>query len=139
MSLNYGTAPPPTQFGIGVLLPLGLPVAPMRDEETPLPSYVVNGIAGPDDKYILNAIISLHTFAKGNTPAEGVAIADEWAWKAHYRIIGLTPGDHVTLPNGTTAQPGWPKTDQMPVFQPYRDPFIMRYYARYVIPLRFTA
>ena len=140
MSLDYGTVPPPTQFGIGVLTPLGLPVEPERNEETALPSYVVNGITGTDDKYCLNAVVSVHTFAQGNSPQEGFAIADKWAWAAHYKMIGLTMGDVVTLPNGTTAQciGLGPTTAQMPIYQPYRNPYIIRYYARYSIPLRFS-
>lgn len=140
MSLHYGTVPPPTQFGIGLLTPLGLSVGPTRQELTSLPGYVVNGITGTDDKYMLEAIVSVHTFAEGNSPQEGFAIADQWAWAAHYKIIGLTMGDVVTLPNGTTAQCVGlgPETKQMPVFQPYRANEIIRYYARYCIPLRFS-
>jgi hypothetical protein len=140
VSLDYGTIAPPTQFAIGLWTPLGLPVGPDRDEDTGLPCYVANGIAGTDDKYLLHAVISLHTFAKGNTPDEGFAIADKWAWAAHYKIAGLTMGDIVTLPNGDTAEVAGLGADtaQMPVFQPYRDPFIIRYYARYCIPLRFS-
>jgi hypothetical protein len=140
MSLNYGQPTSPTQFGIGLLTPLGLPVVPFRTEETPLPCYVLNAIAGSDDHYVMNAVISLHTFAKGNTPEEGPAIAEGHAFTAHNKIISMAPGDVVTLPDGTTANAqGWPLTQQIPIFQPYRgDPYIARYYARYLIPLRFT-
>ncbi|MBO0882803.1 MAG: hypothetical protein J2P17_21210 [Mycobacterium sp.] len=137
MSLNYGKPPSPTQFALGMLAPLGLAVVPMRTEETPLPSYVANGMSGPDDKYILTAIIVVKTFAQGNTPQEGFAVADKWAWAAHDLIIGLTPGDTVTLPNGDTAQPGWPEVKQSPEFRPYKDPYIVQYYSRYEIPLRY--
>lgn len=140
MSLNYGAPVSPTQFGIGLLLPLGLPVVPFRTEETSLPCYVLNAIAGRDDKYVMDAVISVHTFAKGNTPEEGPALAEGPAFAAHNKIISMAPGDVITLPNGmTAASQGWPETQQIPVFQPYHgDPYIARYYARYLIPLRFT-
>jgi hypothetical protein len=144
MSLYYGTVTPPTQFAIGVLTLLGRPVFPERNEKTPLPCYVVNGITGTSDNYFLDAIVSVHTFAAGNTPQEGFAICDQWAWDAHYVITRLTPGDVVTLPDGTTAHCAvstnglGPRCDQMPAFQSYRDPFIVRYYARYCIPFRFS-
>lgn len=111
--------------------PLGLPVGPESDEETAFPHYVLNAVAGSDDRHLMTAIISVHTFA------DKVATADEWAWKAHYRWTGLTPGDTVTFADGTVTQCGWPSCDQLPVFQPYRDPYIKRYYARYRLPLRF--
>jgi hypothetical protein len=139
MSLNYGTVPRPTQFAIGLLTPL-LTTVPFRTEETPLPCYLVNAISGPDDHYVMNAVISVHTFAKGNTPEEGPALAEDAAFNAHNLIISMTPSDAVTLPDGTIVKnQGWPITQQIPVFQPYRgDPYIARYYARYLIPLRFT-
>ncbi|EID12934.1 hypothetical protein MXEN_12026 [Mycobacterium xenopi RIVM700367] len=146
MSLNYGTTPSPTQVGIGVLLPLGAAgVGPERPQpgagsgdsepDVALPYYLVNGIAGNDDKYWCNAIISVHTLAAT------IAECDEWAWKAHHQIISLTMGDIIRLPNGETATVSGlgPRTHQMPVYQPYEDPFIKRYYARYFLPLRFSA
>lgn len=150
MSLDYGRAPSPTQFAIGMLTPVGLPVEPVRVPtgfgagDTPadvgLPCFLVNALTGNDDKFWLNAVISVHTLAKGNTPQEGVAIADQWAWDAHYAIIGLTMGDVVTLPNGATAEVGGlgAETHQVPVLQPYDDPYIVRYYARYFVPFRFV-
>lgn len=131
MTLYYGEAPSPSAFAIAWMESLGVPVSAERDEDTPLPSFVVNAVAGSDDRHLMTAIISVHTFA--DTPAA----ADALAWKAHYRWTSLTPGDTVTFVDGTTAQPGWPSCDQIPVYQPYRDPYIKRYYGRYRLPLRF--
>lgn len=154
MALNYGTVPSPTQFAIGLItgFGFGFPVLPLRDPnamltdpatgaETSFPAFVVNTITGGDDKYVMNPILSLHTFARGNTPAESVAIADDLAFQVHLKIISMAPGDPVTLPNGTTVtQQGWPETNQIPIFQPWHgDPYVARYYAKYLLPLRFTA
>lgn len=140
MALDYGTITSPTQFALGVLKPIGIPVLPTKTESMPMPCYVANAITNTGDKYLLHAIISLHTYAQGNTPQEGMAIADQWAWAADRLIMSLTMGDVVILPNGNTAECAGlgPERPQMPVFQPYRDPFIVRYYARYSIPLRFS-
>jgi len=140
VSIDWGTVPPPTQFAIGVLMPLNRPVASTREELTGMPGYVANGITGTSDRYILDAIISVHAFAQANTPQEAVAPADAAAWDAYYAFTRLTMGDVVTLPNGNTAEVCGlgPTVEQMPVFQPYRDPYIARYYARYCVPLRFS-
>lgn len=132
MSLDYGEPTAGEDFVIGVLLRLGIAVGPESDEETALPRFVVTQLPGTDNRYMSQPIISVHTLA--STRAE----ADQWARKAHKELISLTPGDQVTLADGTTVPGAWvcPKSG-LPAYANYRDPFIKRYNARYQPELRY--
>lgn len=131
MSLNYGRPPGPEAFIIAKLIPLALPVGPERDEETPLPCYVVTSVANKSDRHMLDATVSVHTF--GTTRAA----ASDAAWNADELLLSQTPGDLVTMPDGRTAG-AWIDPHMPPTFADYRDPFIKRYVARYDALLRFT-
>lgn len=131
--LNYGEAAPAEDFIIGALIPLGLPVGPERDESTGLPCYVVTVLPGHDNRYVDNAVVSVHTL--GTTRAE----ADQWARKAHKLLISLTPGDNITGADGTVFPGAWVCPMGQPSFADYRDPHIKRYNARYKPELRYTA
>lgn len=137
MTLNYGRPANPEAFVIGALMSLGLPVAVERDEEMALPCYQVTAVASKSDKRMLCATVSVHSFGKGNTPAEGRAIASAAAWDADNTLLSLTPGDMVTLPDGTTAG-AWVMVISAPMFADYRDPYIKRYVGRYDVELRFN-
>jgi hypothetical protein len=131
MSLNYGRPASPEGFIIGKLIPLNLPVEPERDQLTSLPGYVVTAVAPKHDRYLLQATVSVHTFA--NTRAA----AEQAAWNADNLLISLTPGDVITMPDGRPAS-AWVDPVLAPTFQNYQDPLIKRYVARYDALLRFT-
>ncbi|UXA06585.1 hypothetical protein KXD96_28005 (plasmid) [Mycobacterium sp. SMC-2] len=141
MTLNYGRPAPPEDFIIGALIPLGLPVTAERDQETGmpvigaqpagLPCYLVTALPAPEcDNFLLQPLVSVHSFAATRDEA------DIAAWNADDRLVSLTPGDIVTMPNGKTAS-AWVERTQVPAFAEYRDPFIKRYSARYRPLLRY--
>lgn len=130
MSLNYGRPANPEAFIIAHLIPLGLPVGPERDEETALPCYVVTSVANKSDKQVLDATISVHSYASTR------AGASEIAWNADDLLLSQTPGDVVTMPDGRTAG-AWICPHTPPIWVPYKDPFIKRYVGRYDALLRF--
>lgn len=138
MTLKYGRPAAPEAFFIAKLEPLGLPVGPERDQETPLPCYVVTSVVNKSDKYVLDATVSVHTYAKGTNQAEGRAAASDAAWNADELLLSQTPGDVVIMPDGRPAG-AWICPHMPPVFAEYRDPHIKRYVARYDALLRFTA
>lgn len=131
MSLYYGRPANPEAFIIGLLAPLGLPVAPERNEDVPLPSYLVTAVAGRSDRHLLCATVSVHSFAGSRADASAAA------WNADNALLSTTPGDIVTMPDGTTAS-AWVDVVQPPVFAEYEDPYVRRYVARYQAMLRFT-
>ena len=131
MSLNYGRPANPEAFIIGALKPLGLPVGPERAEEAPTPSYMVTAITSKSDRYLLCATVSVHSF--GTSRAQ----ASEAAWDADNMLLSLTPGDIITLPDGSTAS-AWVNVIQSPSWVDYGDPYILRYVGRYQPLLRFT-
>lgn len=133
MSLNYGQAPDPEDFIIGLLLPLGLPVSPERDEETDLPCYVVTVLPGTSDRFMMQPVVSVHSFAKTRD------VAAQAARNADNVLISTTPADNVTLANGDIAPGAWVEPMSPPAFAEYRDPDIKRYVGRYRPMLRFTA
>lgn len=133
MALDYGEPAPAEDFIIGALIPVGLPVSPERDEDTPLPCYVVTVLPGHDNLYVDHPVVSVHTLA--TTRAE----ADHWARKAHKRLTSLTPGDNITGADGTVFPGAWVCPMGRPAFADYRDPHIKRYNARYVPGLRYIA
>lgn len=137
MSLNYGRPANPEGFVIRQLETLGLDVGPERDEETTLPCYVVTSVSPTHDKHLLQALVSVHTFATGTTSAMGRAAASQAAWDADNHLISLTPGDLVTMEDGRTAG-AWVECKMAPTFANYGDPLIKRYAARYNVLLRFT-
>lgn len=137
MPLNYGRPANPEEFVIAVLLPLGLPVAPERDELTGLPGYVVTSVAPKHNKFMLWATVSVHTFAQATTSAMGRAAASTAAWNADNQLISLTPADTFTMSDGRPAG-AWIDCVMAPTFVNYGDPLIKRYAARYDVELRFT-
>ncbi|ORV92800.1 hypothetical protein AWC11_07300 [Mycobacterium interjectum] len=138
MTLNYGRPANPEGFVIAQLLPLGLPVGPERDEETPLPCYVVTALPGAkSDRYLLCATVSVHSYAQGTTAAMGRAAASDAAWNADTRLLSLTPGDEVIMSDGRPAS-GWVCPHMPPAWDGFRTPHIKRYIARYDVELRFT-
>lgn len=137
MSLNYGRPANPEAFIIAKLIPLGLPVGPERNQSTPLPCYVVTSVVNKSDRYVLDATVSVHTYAQGDGETEmGRAEASDAAWNADNLLLSQTPGDLVTMPDGRTAG-AWICPHMSPVYADYRDPFIKRYVARYDALLRF--
>lgn len=132
MTLNYGRPANPEAFVIKLLEPLGLPVGPERDEETTLPCYVVTAVAGKSDKFMLDATVSVHSYANSR------AAATDAAWDADNLLLSITPGDLITMPDGRQAS-AWICVHHPPTWADYRDPFIKRYVARYDVLLRFTA
>ncbi|MBZ4574703.1 hypothetical protein [Mycobacterium avium] len=136
MTLNYGRPARPEAFVIAKLIPLGLPVSPERDQETPLPCYVVTSVVNRSNRYLLEATVSVHTYARGTTAEEGRAAASDAAWDADELLLSQTPGDLVTLADGRTAG-AWIDPHSPPTYADYRDPFIKRYVARYDALLRF--
>jgi hypothetical protein len=130
VTVNYGHAPDPGYYVMGILIGLGRPVVPKRDEETPLPCYVVNALPGKPDRFSRNAIVSVHSF--GATYAEAKAAADD----ADYAIRCTTPGDVITLPDGSHAT-GDVGESAPPMWIDYRDPNIDRVHASYPIATRF--
>lgn len=132
MSIDYGEPTPGEDFVIGALIPLGIAVGPESDEETALPRFVVTQLPGHDNRYIDCPIVSVHTMAR--TRAE----ADQWARKGHRVLIGLTPGDQITLADGRVVPGAWcPPKSGWPAYANYRDPHIKRYNARYQPELRY--
>lgn len=131
MSLDYGTPADPEGFITAKLIGLGLPVGPERDEQTPLPCYVVTSVTNKSDRRILDATVSVHSY--GTTRAA----ASEVAWKADSLLLSQTPGDLVVMPDGRPAG-AWICPNMPPAWVNYRDPFIKRYVARYDALLRFT-
>lgn len=139
MSLQWGLPPRPEPWMTGLLMPLGLPVGPERDEETALPCYVVTSVAPTDDKITLEAIVSVQSFALSKDAGGGGRDqADQIAWNAHNKILSCTPADVVTLANGTTVQGGWAETRLAPMYADYGAKNIKRYVARYCVELRFV-
>lgn len=138
MPIDYGQAPDPGQYVIALLTPLGLPVGRERNPETPLPCYKVTVIPGKSDKFILRAVVSVHSFATDPNPERAHGIANDAAQDADHVLLSQTPGDVVTLANGSTAA-GKICPNQTPAYADYRDPFIKRYVGRYDVELRFTA
>lgn len=132
MSVNYGRPASPEGVVIGRLMPLGLPVGVERSEDDPLPSYVVTAFPGTSDRRMLTAIVSVASF--GATRAE----AEAAAWAADDQLISGTPGDVITLPDGSTAT-AWIDPYQTPAWDNYDgDPYLKRYVARYRAFLRFS-
>jgi len=138
MSLDYGRPANPEEFIIAKLIPLGLPVEPERDEETPLPCYVVTSVTNKSDRYLLDATVSVHSYAKDTTSARGRAAASQAAWDADGLLMSQTPGDVINMSDGRPAG-AWICPHMPPAWADYRDPFIKRYVARYDVLLRFTA
>ena len=136
MPLIYGQPANPEEFIIAKLKPLGLPVGPERNEDTPLPCYVVTAVASKSDRFLLCATVSVHTFATDTPTAMARATASVAAWNADNLLISLTPGDTSTMSDGRHAG-AWVCPIQAPMFADYRDPFIRRYVARYDVELRF--
>jgi hypothetical protein len=138
MPLDYGRPASPEEFVTAVILPLGLPIAPERDELTALPGYVVTALPGKSNRFILCATVSLHSFAQGDgSTSMGRAQAEAAAWNADNLLISLTPMDTFTMSDGRKAG-AWICPHGTPSFADYRDPFIKRYVARYDVELRFT-
>lgn len=131
MSLDYGAPTPAEDFIIGALIPLGIAVGPESDEETALPRFVVTALPGTDNRFIDCPIVSVHTMAATRDEA------DKWSRKAHKLLISLTPGDQITLADGTPVPGAWVCPKQSPSYANYRDPFIKRYSARYQPELRY--
>jgi hypothetical protein len=139
VSLKWGLPPRPEPWMTGLLIPLGLPVGPERNEQTGLPCYVVTSVAPTDDKLTLEAVISVHSFAKSKEMGGGGRDqADQMAWNAHNQILSCTPGDTVTLANGDTVTGAWADTRMAPTYADYGDKNIKRYVARYCVTLRFV-
>lgn len=137
MTLDYGRPANPEEFIIAKLKPLGLFVGPERDEDDPLPGYVVTAVAGKSDRFLLCATVSVHSFAKDTDDAMARAAASDAAWNADNLLISLTPSDVITMSDGRPAG-AWVDPITPPMFADYRDPFIRRYVARYDVELRFT-
>lgn len=138
MTLNYGRPANPEAFIIAKLIPLGLPVGPERTQSTPMPCYVVTSVVNHSDRRLLEATVTVHTYAQGDGVTEmGRAQASEAAWDADDLLLSQTPGDLVTMPDGRTAG-AWIDPHTPPFFADYRDPFIKRYCGRYDALLRFT-
>lgn len=136
MTLDYGRPANPEAFVIGVLKQLNIPVGPERDEETGLPCYVVTSVANKSDRYMLDATVSVHSYAGDTDMARGRAAASKIAWDADNLLLSLLPSDTFTMPDGRTAG-AWVNPHMPPTWADYRDPFIKRYVARYDVLLRF--
>jgi hypothetical protein len=131
MSLDYGEPTPSEDFVIGALIPLGIAVGPESDEETALPRFVVTALPGHSNKHFDYPIVSVHTLASTRDEA------DQWARKGHKVLESMTPGDKVTLADGTVV-PGAKCCPQgRPAYANYRDPSIKRYSCRYKPELRY--
>lgn len=137
MTLNYGQPANPEAFVIGILKQLSIPVGPERDEETALPCYVVTSVANKSDKSLLDATVSVHSYASDTNAARGRAAASQAAWDADKLLTSHTPGDVYTMPDGRVAS-AWICPHMPPAWADYRDPFIKRYVARYDVLLRYT-
>lgn len=133
MTLNYGRPAQPEAFIIAQLLKLGVPTEPERKADDPLPFYMVTGVANKSNRYILCATVSVHSF--GKTRAE----ASQAAWNADNLLLSLTPGDSVTLPDGSVADGAWVCPAMSPIYADYEDPRVKRYVGRYTAELRFVA
>lgn len=131
MSINYGQVANPGAYVMGILLPLNRIVEPERDEDDPTPNYVVNAIPGPPDRFSVNVLVSVHTFAPTHAEAYAAAI------DADNLILSTSAGDVITLPDGTTAQ-GVVCPSLFPHYINYHDPRIKRYFARYGVEMRRT-
>jgi hypothetical protein len=132
MTLNYGRPADPEAFIIAQLKKLGLPVGPERDPEVPLPCYVVTGVQNKSNRFVLCATVSVRTFAL--TRAEAMAAA----WSADNLLLSLTPGDSVTLPDGSFANGAWVCPFMSPIYHDYQDPRVKVYIGRYTAELRFV-
>lgn len=128
--IHYGQPASPEQFVIGALMPLGIFTQPEHGSDDPLPAYVVTSLHPKSDRHMLRALVSVATL--GTTRSD----ASDHAWTADDRLMSLTPGDVVTLPNGTTAQ-GYIEPHMAPAWDRYSDPFVKRYVAKYVALLRY--
>jgi hypothetical protein len=138
MTLNYGQAPDPGQYIIALLIPLGLPVGREVSLETQLPAYQVTVIPGKSNKYLLCAMVSVHSYATDQNAERAHDLALNAAQAADTVLLSQWPSDIVTLANGTTAG-ALICCSHPPAYADYRDPFIKRYVARYDVQLRFTA
>jgi hypothetical protein len=92
---------------------------------------MVTALPGHDNRYVDCPIVSVHTMAATRDEA------DRWARKAHKVLISLTPGDQITLADGTVVPGAWCHPKSRPSYADYRDPHIKRYNARYQPELRY--
>jgi hypothetical protein len=138
MTLNYGQPPDPGQYIIALLTPIGNTVGRTLNLSSPLPAYVVTILPGKSNRYTLCATASVHSFATDQNPERAHDLALNAAQAADTVLISQMPSDIVTLANGKTAG-GWICPQQPPMWVDYKDPFIIRYVARYDVELRFTA
>ena len=128
--IDYGQPANPEAFIIGALAPLGVSAGPERVEADPLPFYLVTSLHPKSDRHMLRALVSVASF--GQTRAAASAAA----WAADKLLTSLTPGDVVTLPDGSTAA-AWVEPSMAPAWGHYPDPDVKRYVARYVVLLRY--
>jgi len=130
-------APPGGEMLIAWLTPIGRAGAKRKSGDV-LPYYMVNRVAGPDDKVTDYGTYSVHSFAASYTAAEDAARL------AHRRILALgpplAPQRRVTISGGRIVQADRVMTDQAPFWLKYSDEVnLERFVARYDIDLRFVA
>jgi hypothetical protein len=102
----------------------------------PLPFWLVNRVAGPDDKVTDHGTYSVHSLA------DTLAGAEDWSILGHRRILALGPPlaaqERVTISGGRIVMADMVMTDQAPFYLYYSDT-IRRLVGRYFVDLRFIA
>jgi hypothetical protein len=103
----------------------------------PSPFYLVTRIAGGDDMITDCAVVSVHSFASGNTPGEARTAASTAARQAHLLMnaFTFTAKQSFSLSSGT-AFIDRIETVETPAWRDYKNPQLERYCARYRIDLR---
>jgi len=128
--IDYGQPASPEAFIIAALLPLGYFTEPEHGADDPLPAFVVSSLHPKSDRHMLRALVSVATIGETRSQASDVA------WEGDRRLMSLTAGDTLVLPNGRTAQ-GRIEPHTGPTWDRYADPYVKRYVARYTALLRY--
>lgn len=138
MTESFAFAPPDVEeFVISWLAPLG--PAGSAGAERPsgavLPYRMVTRVAGTDDLFFDDPVVSVHTFAATRTAAADAAKV------THLRMLVLIndPLTDVTMFDGSLANADHVETVEKPYWVDYKDVAIRRYVARYRLGLHFAA
>lgn len=103
----------------------------------PSPFYLVTRVAGGDDMITDHAVVSVHSFASGATPAQARTAASTAARQAHLLMNSFT----FTAKQSFTLSTGRASIDRIETvetytWRDYQNPQLERYCARYRIDLR---
>jgi hypothetical protein len=111
-----------------------------RDNDDELPFCLITHIDGGGDPYCGDAevIVQLDFLDRGATTAQAKANAKAAADLGHRRMLQLARFlDHVTLSDGSVANPDWVEVLLDPTPMPYAHDLIARRVARYKLGLSY--